>query len=223
MRKELFAKALTKLLLGMVLLGAIIFVAAGTLHYCNGWLLMGALFIPMSIMGVVLLCKEPELLRKRLNSREKATEQRVVVAANGLLFILVFILSGLGWRFGWYLFPSWVVWIALVLFLGAYLMYAEVLRENSYLSRTVEVQQGQKVVDTGLYGIVRHPMYTSTIVLFITMPMILGSPIATALMLFYIPLIVKRIKHEEELLEQELQGYAEYKLKVRYRLIPYVW
>lgn len=223
MRKELFAKALTKLLLGMVLLGAIIFVAAGTLHYCNGWLLMGALFIPMSIMGVVLLCKEPELLRKRLNSREKATEQRVVVAANGLLFILVFILSGLGWRFEWYLFPSWVVWIALVLFLGAYLMYAEVLRENSYLSRTVEVQQGQKVVDTGLYGIVRHPMYTSTIVLFITMPMILGSPIATALMLFYIPLIVKRIKHEEELLEQELQGYAEYKLKVRYRLIPYVW
>lgn len=223
MRGELAIKALIKMVLGAAILTGAIFGSAGTLRYWNGWVLMGALFIPMTIMGVVMLCKCPELLRKRLNSREKEGQHRAVVAANGILFISAFVVSGLGWRLGWYMLPDWVVWTAVVLFLGAYAMYAEVLRENSYLSRTIEVQQGQKVVDTGLYGVVRHPMYTSTIVLFLTMPMILGSPIATLIMLLYIPLIVKRITLEERLLERELQGYREYKLKVRYRLIPYIW
>ena len=211
------------MLLGVAIIGSIIFGAAGSLHYWNGWVLMGALFIPISIVGVVLLIKEPELLRKRLNVKERDAKQRGVVKASGLLFILVFVLSGLGWRFGWYMLPRWVVAIALVLFLLAYLMYAEVLRENSYLSRTIEVTAEQRVIDTGLYAIVRHPMYSATILLFITMPIILGSPIAAAIMLLYIPLIVRRIHHEEGLLERELRGYAEYKKRVKFRLFPYIW
>lgn len=211
------------MLLGVAIIGSIIFGAAGSLHYWNGWVLLGALFIPISIVGVVLLIKEPELLRKRLNVKERDAKQRGVVKASGLLFILVFVLSGLGWRFGWYMLPRWVVAIVLVLFLLAYLMYAEVLRENSYLSRTIEVTAEQRVIDTGLYAIVRHPMYSATIVLFITMPIILGSPIATVVMLLYIPLIVRRIHHEEGLLERELRGYAEYKKRVKFRLFPYIW
>lgn len=193
------------------------------MHYWNGWVLIIALFIPMAIVGVVLLIKEPELLRKRLNAKEKDAKQSGVVKASGLLFILAFVLSGLGWQFGWYMLPRWVVAIALVLFLLAYLMYAEVLRENSYLSRTIEVTAEQRVIDTGLYAIVRHPMYSATIVLFVTMPIILGSPFATAIMLLYIPLIVRRIHLEEALLERELKGYPNYKQKVRYRLFPYIW
>lgn len=223
MKNELLIKALTKFLLGVAILCAAIFGAAGSLGYWNGWVLMAALFIPMAIMGVVLLVKEPELLRKRLNAKEKDAKQGGVVKASGQLFIVAFVLSGLGWRFGWYMLPRWVVAIAVVLFLLAYLMYAEVLRENSYLSRTIEVTEEQKVIDTGLYAIVRHPMYSATIVLFITMPMILGSPIATAIMLLYIPLIVRRIHLEEKLLERELKGYSDYKHKVRYRLFPYIW
>ncbi|MBP3426279.1 MAG: isoprenylcysteine carboxylmethyltransferase family protein [Rikenellaceae bacterium] len=223
MTKELLVKALAKLLLGAVIMGALLFVAAGSLQYWNGWVLLGALFVPMSIVGATLLFREPELLQKRLNSRETDSQQRVVVAANALLFILVFVVSGLGWRLGWYMFPRWMVWVALILFLAAYLMYAEVLRENSYLSRTIEVRQEQKVIDTGLYGIVRHPMYTSSIVLFVMMPVILGSPVATAAMLLYIPLIIMRIKLEEKLLDRELKGYIEYKRKVRYRLFPFIW
>ncbi len=211
------------MLLGVAIIGSIIFGAAGSLHYWNGWVLLGALFIPISIVGVVLLIKEPELLRKRLNVKERDAKQRGVVKASGLLFILVFVLSGLGWRFGWYMLPRWVVAIVLVLFLLAYLMYAEVLRENSYLSRTIEVTAKQRVIDTGLYAIVRHPMYSATILLFITMPMILGSPFATAIMLLYIPLIVRRIHFEEGLLERELKGYAEYKKRVKFRLFPYIW
>ena len=223
MKNALLISALTRLLLGVAILCATIFGAAGSLQYWNGWVLIIALFVPISIVGAVLLIKEPNLLRKRLNVKERDVKQSGVVKASGLLFILTFVLSGLGWRFGWYMLPRWVVAIALVLFLLAYLMYAEVLRENSYLSRTIEVTAEQKVIDTGLYAIVRHPMYSATIVLFITMPMILGSPFATAIMLLYIPLIVRRIHLEEALLERELKGYAEYKNRVRYRLFPYIW
>jgi len=223
MKNGLLISALTRLLLGVAILCATIFGAAGSLHYWNGWVLIIALFVPISLVGVVLLIKEPELLRKRLNVKERDVKQRGVVKASGLLFILAFVLSGLGWRFGWYMLPRWVVTIGLVLFLLAYLIYAEVLRENSYLSRTIEVTAEQKVIDTGLYAIVRHPMYSATIVLFITMPIILGSPIATAIMLLYIPLIFRRIHHEEALLERELKGYTEYKKRVRYRLFPYIW
>lgn len=223
MKNGLLISALTRLLLGVAILCATIFGAAGSLHYWNGWVLIIALFVPMSIVGAVLLIKEPDLLRKRLNAKEKDAKQGSVVKASGLLFILAFVLSGLGWRLGWYMLPRWVVAIALVLFLLAYLMYAEVLRENSYLSRTIEVTAEQKVIDTGLYAIVRHPMYSATIVLFITMPIILGSPFATAIMFLYIPLIVRRIHLEEGLLERELKGYAEYKNRVRFRLFPYIW
>ncbi len=223
MKNGLLISALTRLLLGVAILCATIFGAAGSLHYWNGWVLIIALFVPISIVGAVLLIKEPDLLRKRLNVKERDVKQSSVVKASGLLFILAFVLSGLGWRFGWYMLPRWVVTIGLVLFLLAYLIYAEVLRENSYLSRTIGVTAEQKVIDTGLYAIVRHPMYSATIVLFITMPIILGSPIATAIMLLYIPLIVRRIRLEEGLLERELKGYPNYKQKVRYRLFPYIW
>ena len=214
MKNGLLISALTRLLLGVAILCATIFGAAGSLHYWNGWVLIIALFVPMSIVGAVLLIKEPDLLRKRLNVKERDVKQSGVVKASGLLFILAFaLLVSKG-----FLFPR-----ALVLFLLAYLMYAEVLRENSYLSRTIEVTAEQRVIDTGLYAIVRHPMYSATIVLFITMPIILGSPIASAIMLLYIPLIVRRIRLEEALLERELKGYAEYKNRVRFRLFPYIW
>ena len=223
MDKDLLIKALTKFLLGVIVLGLLLFFPAGSLHYWQGWLLMGILFVPMAVVGIVMMAKNPELLRKRLNTEEKETEQKTVVAMSGLLFVTAFVLAGLNWRFGWYVLPNWVVWVSAGLFLASYLLYAEVMRENTYLSRTVEVQDNQKVIDTGLYGIVRHPMYMATTVMFLTMPLVLGSPISFLIMLGYIPVIAKRIANEEEVLEKGLEGYQNYKKKVRYKMIPFLW
>lgn len=223
MGKKLAFQALAKYISGILLMGLLIFLPAGTLAFMNGWVLMGALFLPMFIAGIVMAIKNPELLRKRLSSKEKKKDQQTVVKLSGLMFIAGFILAGLGYRYGWYQLPSWVVAVASVILLLSYAMYMEVMRENAYLSRTVEVQEGQKVVDTGLYAIVRHPMYTATILLFISMPLILGSIYSFIVFLAYPFIIAKRIKGEEMLLESELNGYAEYKKKVRYRLIPLIW
>lgn len=196
---------------------------AGSVEYWQGWLFMAVLFIPIFIAGVVMLVRSPELLEKRLSAKERASEQSLVVKLSGLLFVAVFVIAGFNWRYGWCMLPEWAVWSAVVLFLAGYMLYAEVLRENVYLSRTIEVQAGQKVIDTGLYAIVRHPMYTATILLFLAMPLVLSSPLSFALMLLYIPLIIKRIKHEEALLERELEGYGNYMRRVNYRLIPYIY
>lgn len=195
---------------------------AGSVEYWQGWLFMAVLFIPIFIAGVVMLVRSPELLEKRLSAKERASEQCLVVKLSGLLFVAVFVIAGFNWRYGWCMLPEWAVWSAVVLFLAGYMLYAEVLRENVYLSRTIEVQAGQKVIDTGLYAVVRHPMYTATILLFLAMPLVLSSPLSFALMLLYIPLIIKRIKHEEALLERELEGYSDYMHRVKYRLIPYI-
>ena len=223
MDKDLLIKALTKFLLGVIVLGLLLFLPAGSLHYWQGWLLMGILFVPMAVVGIVMMAKNPELLRKRLDAKEKEAEQKTVVAMSGLLFVTAFVLAGLNWRFGWYVLPNWVVWVSAGLFLASYLLYAEVMRENTYLSRTVEVQDNQEVIDTGLYGIVRHPMYMATTVMFLTMPLVLGSPISFLIMLGYIPVIAKRITNEEEVLEKGLEGYQNYKKKVRYKMIPFLW
>ena len=223
MDKDLLIKALTKFLLGIIVLGVLLFLPAGSFLYWQGWLLMGILFVPMFVAGIVLLAMSPELLRKRLNSNEKEAEQKSVVAMSGLLFIAAFVIAGLNWRFGWWMLPDWVVWVSAFIFLVSYLLYAEVLRENTYLSRTVEVQDGQKVIDTGLYGIVRHPMYMATTVMFLTMPLVLSSPISFLVMLVYIPVIAKRIASEEAVLEKGLEGYKDYKKKVRYKMIPLLW
>ena len=229
MDKDLLIKALTKFLLGVIVLGLLLFFPAGSLHYWQGWLLMGILFVPMAVVGIVMMAKNPELLRKRLNAKEKEAEQKSVVAMSGLLFVTAFVLAGLNWRFCWWVLPDWVVWVSAGLFLASYLLYAEVMRENTYLSRTVEVQDNQEVIDTGLYGIVRHPMYMATTVMFLTMPLvlgslpILGSPISFLIMLGYIPVIAKRITNEEEVLEKGLEGYQNYKKKVRYKMIPFLW
>ena len=223
MDKDLLIKALTKFLLGVIVLGLLLFFPARSLHYWQGWVLMGILFVPMAVAGIVMMAKNPELLRKRLNTEEKETEQKSVVAMSGLLFVTAFVLAGLNWRFGWYVLPNWVVWVSAGLFLASYLLYAEVMRENTYLSRTVEVQDNQKVIDTGLYGIVRHPMYMATTVMFLTMPLVLGSPISFLIMLGYIPVIAKRISNEEDVLEKGLEGYQDYKKKVRYKMIPFLW
>ena len=223
MDKGLLTQALAKFFLGVIVLGILLFLPAGSFRFWQGWLLMGILFMPMFAAGLVMMGKNPELLRKRLNAKEKEAEQRTVVKLSGLLFILAFVVAGLNWRFGWWILPNWAVWVAAGLFLGAYLLYAEVLRENTYLSRTIEVQESQKVIDTGLYGIVRHPMYMATTILFLTMPLVLASPISFIIMSGYIPVIAKRIKNEEKVLEEGLEGYAEYKEKVKYRLLPMVW
>ena len=223
MDKDLLIKALTKFLLGVIVLGLLLFLPAGSLHYWQGWLLMGILFVPMAVAGIVMMAKNPELLRKRLNSKEKEAEQKSVVAMSGMLFIAAFVLAGLNWRYGWWVLPDWVVWASAFLFLASYLLYAEVMRENTYLSRTVEVQDNQKVIDTGLYGIVRHPMYMATTVMFLTMPLVLGSPISFLVMLGYIPVIARRIANEEDVLEKGLEGYQDYKKKVRYKMIPFLW
>lgn len=220
---KLFAQAMIKFLLGVVLVGVIIFLPAGSLSFFNGWLLMGILFVPMFIAGLLLMKFNPELLRKRLDARESESEQKTVVALSGILFIAVFILAGLNFRFGWITMPRWTVWTGAAVFLLSYLFYAEVLRENTYLSRTIEVQQDQKVIDTGLYGVVRHPMYAATILLFLSIPVVLGSPISFLVMLFYIPIIAKRIRNEEIVLEEGLEGYTEYKKKVKYKVIPFLW
>ena len=223
MDKGLLTQALAKFFLGVIVMGFLIFLPAGSFRFWQGWLLMGILFVPMFAAGLVMMGKNPELLRKRLNAKEKEAEQRTVVKLSGLLFILAFVVAGLNWRFGWWILPNWTVWVAAGLFLGAYLLYAEVLRENTYLSRTIEVQENQKVIDTGLYGIVRHPMYMATTILFLTMPLVLASPLSFIIMSGYIPVIAKRIKNEEKVLEEGLEGYAEYKEKVKYRLLPMVW
>ena len=209
MDKDLLIKALTKFLLGVIVLGLLLFFPAGSLHYWQGWLLMGILFVPMAVVGIVMMAKNPELLRKRLNAKEKEAEQKSVVAMSGLLFVTAFVLAGLNWRFCWWVLPNWMVWMAAGLFIASYLLYVEVMRENTYLSRTVEVQDNQEVIDTGLYGIVRHPMYMATTVMFLTMPLVLGSPISFLIMLGYIPVIAKRIANEEEVLEKGLEGYQE--------------
>lgn len=223
MTSKLFMQALIKFLLGVIVLGILLFVPAGSSHYWQGWLLMGILFVPMFIAGLILMVKNPELLQKRLNAKEEQQEQKYVVAFSGLLFVASFIIAGLNWRYQWLILPNWSIWIATILFLLSYLMYAEVLRENTYLSRTVEVQENQKVIDTGLYGIVRHPMYTATTLLFLMMPLVLGALYSFLIMILYIPLIAKRIQNEEIVLEEGLKGYKEYKLKVKYRLIPFIW
>jgi len=223
MKTRLAISAATKFLSGVVMVGAMLFWPAGTWHFWHGWLFMAVLFIPISILGVVMLFCAPELLQKRLANKEKEASQRWVVALSGLLFIASFIVAGLNYRYGWHSLPQWTVWMAVAIFLLSYLMYAEVMRENAYLSRTVEVQEGQKVVDNGLYGVVRHPMYTATILLFLSMPLILGSIISFAIMVLYVPLIAIRIRNEERLLECELEGYTAYKQRVCYKVVPYIW
>lgn len=220
---KLFFQALTKFLLGVVILGLLIFLPAGSLYYWQGWLMMGVLFVPMFVAGLILMVKNPELLRKRLSAREEEKEQKAVVALSAVMFVAAFVVAGLNWRFQWLVLPDWAVWLAAALFLFGYILYAEVLRENTYLSRTVEVQEHQEVIDTGLYGIVRHPMYMSTTILFLVMPLVLASPISFLIMLLYIPLIAKRIRNEEAVLEQGLKGYREYKQRVKYKVIPYIW
>ena len=223
MDKKLFAQAVGKFSVGVLAVFALVFLPAGTLDWWNGWLLMGLLFVPMFCAGLVMLAKNPQLLRKRLQNKEEQTEQKLVILLSGLMFLGGFVAAGLDRRFGWSQLPDWLVYLASALFLIAYLLYAQVLRENTYLSRTVEVQQDQKVIDTGLYGIVRHPMYSATILLFLSMPLILGSWPAFVIFLVYPAIIVKRLKNEEQVLEEGLEGYAEYRKKVVWRLIPFVW
>ena len=220
---KLFFSAIIKFLLGVVLVGALIFLPAGSLLYFNGLLLMGILFVPMLAAGIVMMVKNPSLLKSRLDAKEKEKDQSLVVKLSGLMFLAGFVVAGLGYRFSWYILPRAVSIGGAVAFLIAYILYAEVLRENTCLSRTIKVQEGQKVVDTGLYGIVRHPMYSATLLLFLSMPIVLGSLYSFVIFLAYPFIIVKRIKGEEELLERELDGYAEYKKKVKYRLIPFIW
>ena len=220
---KLFFQAIAKFFLGVILVGALIFLPAGTFDYMGGWLLMGILFVPMFAAGFVMMAKNPALLASRLDAKEKLKKQSTVVKLSGLMFIAGFVVAGLGVRFGWYMLPKGVSIGGAVLFLASYVLYAEVLRENTYLSRTIKVQENQKVIDTGLYGIVRHPMYAATLILFLSMPVVLGSVWAFVIFLAYPPIIVARIRSEEEFLEKELEGYAEYKNKVKYRLIPFVW
>ena len=223
MDKSLLAQSLKKFSLGVLLLGILLFLPAGSFRFWQGWLLMGILFVPMFTAGIILLKRNPELLRKRLNAKEQESEQKTVVALSGMLFVAAFVLAGLNWRFAWWVLPNWAVWTAVGLFLASYLLYAEVLRENTYLSRTIEVQENQKVIDTGLYGIVRHPMYMATTILFLSMPLVLASPVSFLIMLGYVPVIAKRIRNEESVLEEGLEGYADYKKRVKYRIIPFIW
>lgn len=215
--------ALVKVVMGIVLIGVLLFLPAGTLAFAGAWRLFAALFIPMLIMGVAMFILSPELLRRRLASKEERTAQQGVVRYTGLLFIVSFVVAGLDFHYGWSAMPQWLVWGAIALFLLGYVLYGEVMRENVWLSRNIRVEQGQSVVSSGLYSIVRHPMYTSTIVMFLTMPLVLGSYWALIPMLFYIPIIALRILDEEQLLHSDLAGYTEYCAKVRWRLLPFVW
>jgi len=223
MDTKLFQQAIVKFLGGLLTVGLLLFLPAGTFAWWQGWLLIGILFVPMFIAGLVMMKKSPDLLRKRLDVREKENEQKTVIALSGLMFLTAFIAAGLNFRFRWILLPAWVSWAAAAVFLLAYALYAEVLRENVWLSRTVEVQEHQQVIDTGLYGVVRHPMYMATLLLFLAMPLVLGSPLSFVITLAYIPIIVRRIRNEEQVLEKGLPGYREYKERVRYRVIPFVW
>ena len=223
MNRSLFGKAICKFLAGVVLMGLLLFLPAGTLNWWQGWLLMGILFVPMFVAGLVMMKKNPELLKSRLNAKEEQSEQKTVIVLSGLMFLAAFITAGLNYRFSWIVLPDWVSYAAAAVFLIGYILYAEVLRENVWPSRTVEVRENQKVIDTGLYGIVRHPMYMSTLFLFLSMPLVLGSVISFGIMLLYIPIIAKRIRNEEQVLVEGLQGYAEYKKRVEYKVIPFVW
>ena len=223
MAVKLFFGAILKFILGVALVGVLIFLPAGTLEFFNGWLLMGVLFVPMFFAGIVMMFKNPELLKSRLDAKEKQKDQSIVVNLSGLMFLVGFIVAGFGFRFNWLILPKSVAIGAAIVFLIAYILYAEVLRENTYLSRTIKVQENQKVIDTGLYGIVRHPMYSVTLLLFLSMPIVLGSIYSFIIFLAYPFIIAKRIKGEEEFLEKELEGYREYKQEVKYRLIPFIW
>ena len=223
MDTKLFLQALSKFLIGLIIICILLFVPAGTIYYPNGWLFIALLFIPMFIAGIIMFIMAPDLLRRRLNAKEEEEEQKLVLLLSGIMFLLAFILAGLNFRFGWFKLPTIAIIMASIIFLIAYAMYAEVLRENEYLSRTVEVSENQKVVDTGLYGLVRHPMYTSTIFLFLSMPLVLDSILSFIVMLAYPIIIIFRIRNEEKVLEKDLDGYKEYKEKVKYKLFPYLW
>ena len=223
MNMKLFFQAIIKFALGVLITGTLLFIPANTIYYWNGWLFMGLLFVPMFIAGIILMLKNPELLKKRLNAKENENEQKQVVVFSGLMFLVGFIIAGLNYKYNWIIIPNIVVIVSSILFILAYILYAEVLRENTYLSRTIEVQENQKVIDTGLYGIVRHPMCAATILLFLTMPLILGSAQSFIIFLVYPIIISKRIKNEEKILEKELLGYTEYKNKVKYKVIPFIW
>lgn len=223
MSAKLFLQAIIKFLAGVVMVGALIFLPAWSFAYIEGWIFMGILFIPMFVAGIFMMFKSPDLLKSRLSAKETEKEQKLVIGLSLLMFIGAFVVAGLNFRFKWLEMPFWSVILAACIFIAAYIFYAEVLRENAYLSRTIEVQEGQKVVDTGLYGVVRHPMYMVTLVLFLSMPFVLGSLFSFFIMLVYIPIIVVRIINEEKFLEKELKGYTEYKKKVKYRLIPFIW
>ncbi len=220
---KLLLSAITKYIMGLILVGVLLFLPAGSFAYINGWLFIGLLFIPMLILGIVLFCKSPGLLEKRLQAKEGENTQKAVVALSGMLFVAGFIIAGLDFRFGWSHMPLWAVITASVILLVSYALYAEVMRENAYLSRTIEVQENQKIVDTGLYGIVRHPMYAVTVWLFLAIPVVLGSWWSLLCFLPYIAVIAVRIHNEEKVLEAGLAGYREYKTRVKYRLIPFVW
>ena len=223
MDKKLFIQAITKFTFGFIIIALLLFIPAGTLNYLNAWLFIGILFVPMFIVGIILMIKNPDLLRKRLNSKEKEAEQGILLLLGGVMFICGFVVAGLNYRFEWIILPKYIVFIAAIIFLLAYVLYAEVLRENMYLSRIIEVQENQKVIDTGLYGIVRHPMYLSTILLFLSIPLVLGSLLSFLIFMIYPFIIVKRIKNEEKVLEEGLKGYLEYKEKVKYKMIPFIW
>ena len=223
MRTELAIRGVIRFIAGIVIVAAMLFWPAGSWEYWNAWLLMGVLFIPILILGIVMLIHSPALLRKRLEGKEKDKEQRWVVALSGVMFVASFVVAGLNFKFAWATLPEWVTCVGVAIFLLSYILYAEVMRENAYLSRTIEIQQGQQVIDTGLYSIVRHPMYLATILMFLSMPLILSSIISFAIMLIYIPIIAIRIKNEEQVLEKGLRGYTQYKLRVKYKIIPFVW
>ena len=223
MKKGLLKDALIKIAFGIVAMGLLLFIPAGTIHWPDGWLLMIILFVPMFFAGLVMYAKAPDLLRSRLRAKETQSEQKDVIKYSGLMFLAAFIIAGLNYRSQWIVMPREIVWIGVVIFLLAYCLFGEVLRENQYLSRVIEVQEDQTVVDTGLYGVVRHPMYTATVLLFLSMPLVLNSLISFIIMLIYLPIIVKRIRNEEEVLGTELKGYKEYIQKVKYRLIPFIW
>lgn len=223
MDRRLFGQAMAKFFAGLLFVAVPLFVSAGTLRWPQAWLLLGILFVPMFAAGILMMLKNPALLEKRLHGREEQGEQRTVIAVSGVMFLSAFIVAGLNFRFRWTALPSWVSWAAAAVFLLGYGLYAEVLRENTYLSRTVEVQQDQKVIDTGLYGVVRHPMYMATLLLFLSMPLVLGSLPSFVILLIYPALIVKRIRNEEQVLTQGLEGYRAYKARVKYRMIPFLW
>ena len=220
---NLLKEALVKYIAGVIGVAILLFLPAGSLGWKHGWLFMAVLFIPMLLAGIVMYLKAPDLLRSRLKAKETQSEQKDVISRSGIMFLAAFVLAGLNHHFGWTSLPAWIVWAGVVIFLLAYCLFGEVLRENRYLSRTIEVREDQEVVSTGLYGVVRHPMYTATVLLFLAMPLVLGSWPSFIIMLAYIPIIVKRIRNEEQVLEGELKGYREYREKVKYRLIPHVW